>query len=154
MGYYVEGNGYNVNSGRGADLPMMTVENQSLAFQAIHKQLLPEHVVRKKARGGSYSGGQKRSWHYSWCDMDYLRNEASTFIDILEHLGFYVQIDDIGNIVGLSYDSKAGQEDLFLDATREYWEPGSMIYWTGEDGSHWRVDLDTGKLMEGRVVYD
>lgn len=151
MGYSAQGEGYNE---LGPDLPMMTPENQKLAFEAVHERLLPESVVREKASGGSWGSNGQKEWWYSWCDMNYLRTVAKTFIDILEHLGFDVQTDDVGNIISLWYNSKLGDEGLFLKETAEYWERGAVIDWTGEDSSVWRLDLDRGIEREGRVVYD
>ncbi len=35
---------------------------------------------------------------------------------VLEELGFGIDYNDEGDIVGLSYDSKTGDEDVFLNA--------------------------------------
>lgn len=154
MGYSARGEGYNSDHRKSV---MMTAENQKKAFERVKKNLLTDEAIREKARGGSFGSNGQTEWWYSWTDTVYLQKVAETFIDILEHLGF--EVDYAGNrydgeITSLYYNSKLGQEDLFLKETNGLWEPGSVIDWQGEDGDHWRTNLESGKELQGTVTYE
>ena len=63
--------------------------------------------------------------------------------DVLLKLGFSLETNDAGDIVGLHFDDKTGDEDAFLEALRPVVEPGSFIVFEGEHGEHWRFEADT-----------
>lgn len=89
-------------------------------------------------RGGSSSG---EKW-FSWMNMC----EFKSAEEILENLGFNFEHPPEEGIRILGYDSKMGQEGLFLEAVAPLVKPGSYIKWRGEDGELWRQDFD-GKIM-------
>lgn len=70
--------------------------------------------------------------------------------DILETLGFETEIDDAGDICGLAYNNKTGNEDLFLKTLAPWVEDGSIIVWNGEDGDIWADVFEDGEL---EVIY-
>jgi hypothetical protein len=118
--------------------------------------------------GGSWGGGELTSDHprpaglnhhparwFSWTKPNY-PDLFATFTEVIEHLGFEItetsQTDET-NTYELIYDSKRGQEDLFLEACAPYLT--GQIEWTGEDGARWR-NLFDGKTIinqSGRIVY-
>jgi hypothetical protein len=59
-----------------------------------------------------------------------------------------------GSLSLVHYDSKVGQEDLFLEAIAPFATPGSYIEWKGEDGFRWRDEVDGGTLQSIRYLYD
>ena len=66
-----------------------------------------------------------------------LRRGLRQLPKVLEELGFGIDYNDEGDIIGLSYDSKTGDEDVFLDALRPVVKEGSYIVWEGEDYDRW-----------------
>ena len=112
--------------------------------------------------GGELSGDSPRpeglSYHparwFSWMSPDY-PSKCKDLRQILEELGFEVEEDDAGNITYLRYDSKTGQEVLFLSALAPFVRDGSTIDWQGEEGEHFRHEFSGGRLMHraGRVVW-
>lgn len=89
--------------------------------------------------GGSWFGGEQREWWFSWMDPNYPET-CKDAQEVLEQLGFEVSkmievgVDGFGlKIVG--YDSKTGQEDLFLCVIKDLIH--GKIKWEGEDGEKW-----------------
>jgi hypothetical protein len=132
MGYYITLKDSSVA------IPM---EHAEAALEAIHK-LGETHDHLK--RGGAWSNGEKTKKWFSWMPAD-LR-EITTLKDMLETIGFEVAYNspqDQLNITG--YDSKTGQEDLFIWALTPYIvhqdidarNDGVMpeMEWLGEDGA-------------------
>jgi hypothetical protein len=100
--------------------------------------------------GGSYSGGKQTSKYFAWMDANYPETCPDAKA-ILEALGFEVETYDNGDLTIDSYDSKAGQENLFIDACFPFVDPASYISWEGEDGEFWKqTPLGT---KNGTVVY-
>jgi hypothetical protein len=59
-------------------------------------------------------------------------------------LGFEITLDESGlHIIG--FDSKSGQEDLFLEAVAPY--ANGLIVWRSEDGEVWRNVFSDNKLL-------
>lgn len=89
--------------------------------------------------GGSFSGGKQTAKWFSWMDENYPETCADAQA-IFEALGFEVEKLDDGSLVLESYDSKTGQEDLFLEAIQPFALPGTGILWRGEDGmEYWTL---------------
>jgi len=82
-------------------------------------------------RGGSWSGGAQTAKWFSWMDENYTET-CKNAQDIMEMLGFECDEDKDGNLLIIGYDSKTGQEDLFLEAITN--DAIGMIRWVGEDG--------------------
>lgn len=70
---------------------------------------------------------------YSWMPHDY-HLHPYTASEILELLGFVVRPVPGGLLIA-GYDSKTGQEELFISRAAHLMT-GSM-YWRGEDGARW-----------------
>lgn len=115
--------------------------------------------------GGSWSGGEKKECWFSWMDADYPtkaleafeRKECSHPLEyVFSQLGFDTTRDEGKGLRLHWYDSKTGDEEIFLDAVAPFVEPGSFLEWSGEDGLRWRHEFN-GEVMiykAGRVVYD
>lgn len=104
--------------------------------------------------GGSWSGGVQTGWHYSWMNGDWAET-AKSCSEIFQKLGF---TDTYENENGLElgyYDSKTGNEDVFLNAVAPFVDAGSYVEWRGEDGSVWKNVFDGQKMktLSGRIVY-
>jgi hypothetical protein len=85
-------------------------------------------------QGGSWSKGQQVARWFSWMDADY-PSVCADAQAILEMLGFETEYRTNGDLELLAYDSKSGQEDLFLDAIKH--ELCGELHWMGEEGESW-----------------
>ena len=98
-------------------------------------------VPNKHKNGGSYPdkdnapefGANKSCW-FSWMQWNY-HEECNNSEEILQQLGFYTSTDEDGNLHIDGYDSKTGQEDLFLEAISTLSK--GYIIWEGEDDEVW-----------------
>lgn len=91
-----------------------------------------------KKRGGSWERGKQISKWFSWMDADYT-TKCKDARDILEMLGFECSYDTNGDLLIENYDSKTGQEDLFMEAIRT--ETCGTIDWVGEEGDRWTTEF-------------
>lgn len=83
--------------------------------------------------GGRYSNGKRVEAWFSWMDPNYPET-CSNAEEILVELGFDVFSDQLGiHITG--YDSKSGQEELFLNSIQDL--VYGSITWIGEDEIIW-----------------
>lgn len=113
--------------------------------------------------GGSFGpDGQTEKW-FAWMPKDYPADAVQAWKDgdvshplffVFKQLGFELTVLD-GYMHLEAYDSKAGDEDHFLDAVAAFVTPGSWIEWRGEDDTMWRQEFDgkSMKVKEGRVVF-
>lgn len=140
MGYYVSATSENFR---------IKNENKVKAYNAM---CALNHVKGIEKHGGSYSGGtQTKSW-FSWMSENY-DEECKTCEEILEELGFSVEVEsDTGDIISLEYDSKIGQQDLFLNAIAPFVENGGSIYWSGEDDEKWLHTFTNGYMYYSEAV--
>lgn len=87
---------------------------------------------------------------YAWMPWNY-DELCDSVADVLEMLGFdWYEDGEIG------YDSKIGDEDVFLRALGPFVEAGNVINCRGEDGELWRYVFDgsTATIQNGRIVYE
>lgn len=117
--------------------------NKPAVFQIWKDLNKPENNHLKN--GGSYSNGKKNEHWYSWMDADYDKT-CKNCEDILEMLGFYLDVTEDGGIAISGYNSKTGQEDLFIEKAAHLMS--GTIDWVGEDGEtfSWTVGIE-GKLL-------
>lgn len=101
-------------------------------------------------RGGSWSGGkaQADSKWFSWMDADYPRT-CRTAQAVLEQLGFYCYVDEAGDLHIADYDSKMGQEELFMEAIVN--EACGVIEWIGEEGETWKTQFKGDNVIEAEA---
>lgn len=92
---------------------------------------------------------------FSWMEANYPET-CKTLDDVLTALGFEISYDSKGNIDGLQYDSKIGDEELFLKAIAPFVKKGSIINWVGEDNTFWQHYFDGKKMTTryGSIVYE
>lgn len=130
MGYYVS-----------IEQSTFTIPAENLQ-SAYDKMCELNHTVpNTQKRGGSYPGKDKapeygpdkNSW-FSWMEWNY-HETCENAEEILDALGFYISYDDEGNLHIDGYDSKAGQEDLFLKSICSLAK--GYIVWRGEEGEVW-----------------
>lgn len=100
-------------------------------------------------RGGSYSGGKQIEKWFSWMDANYPET-CEDAQAIFEMLGFETEYNSAGDLLLTGYDSKAGQEDLFLEAIENY--VIGEIQWVGEDHERWTTEFHGDDVIEGSVV--
>ena len=91
-------------------------------------------------RGGSSTGGVYTAKWFSWMTEDYDKT-CGNITEIFTMLGFDTAREDNGALKFTGYDSKTGQEALFLETISDLLTPGYME-WTGEDDAHWRVHFN------------
>ena len=126
---------------------MIPKEKLDEAFKAVCE--LNQHNDLK--RGGRWPRDEKDGPHenvwFSWMPWDY-HETCDGLGEVLEHLGFEVADTENGGLVILYYDSKTGQETLFLEALAPFVAEGSFIEWMGEDQTFWRDFVKDGKLIQ------
>lgn len=122
----------------------ITESPESLA--TIREMPVKYHHIK---RGGS-SNGEK--W-FSWMNDTDIEN-AETVERVFGHLGFDTEETDNGfKLVG--YNSKTGQEDLFLAVMAPFTKDGSYIEWRGEDGALWKFEIRGGRMFrsESEIIW-
>lgn len=105
-----------------------------------------------KKNGGSFSS-KETIRNFSWMDANY-PDTCKNAREILEELGFDVDESGSGDLEFSNYDSKTGQEDLFLSSISHLIT--GEIEWRGEDGNQWKDVFGKDGMVskQGRVVYD
>lgn len=91
-------------------------------------------------RGGSSSGER---W-FSWMNDTEIES-AESVESVFNQLGFETESTE-GGFKLLGYDSKTGQEDLFLAVMAPFTVSGSYIEWVGEDNSQWKYVISEGRM--------
>lgn len=92
-------------------------------------------------RGGTWPGknqcpeyGPDKSSWFSWMSWNY-HETCKDAEAVLQEIGFDVWYDADGALLIQGYDSKSGQEDLFLNAICPL--ATGYIVWRGEEGELW-----------------
>ena len=137
MGYYVE---IEVSN---AVIPAENLERAYAKMCALNTT--HDHVKR----GGSYSGGKQTAKWFSWMDENY-PDTCKDARAVLDALGFYTHYDEQGNLHIDGYDSKTGQEDLFLQTIAD--DATGKIAWRGEDGDRWTTLFYGDRVIEGTTT--
>lgn len=155
MGYYVYGFGN------------ITIEHNKV--DDAYKAMCDLNQRDGLKRGGSWGGSgttsdserpEGLSYHpakwFSWMDADY-PSKCKNMVEILTALGFEVVVTETTNYhtsYNLNYDSKMGQEELFLEAIAPYVKEG-YVEWKGEDDTFWKNEFVNGKFIhrDGYIVY-
>ena len=143
--------GYWVNIIEGAvTIPKANLEEAYKRMCALNDN---DAIKRGGQWGGEVSSESPRpegmNYHparwFSWMDADY----PSTCADakaILRELGFELEDRD-GDLFIFGYDSKIGQEELFLDAISDLCTKDSFLVWRGEDGEMWRQEFGSKEMV-------
>lgn len=140
MGYYVTIESCNW---------ILPANNEQIALSRL-KQLNQKDDLK---RGGSWGpNGVGVKW-FSWMPPDYDKT-ANSVEEIFKLLGFETDRNEEGLMITW-YDSKTGQEELFLNEIADLVKPESFIVWRGEDGNVWKNVFRDGKMLtySGRVTF-
>lgn len=96
------------------------------------------HAIK---RGGSSNGDKWFSW------MNDIEIETAESVEaVFNALGFETTKTEGGFTLN-SYNSKTGQEDLFLAVMAPFTKDGSDIEWRGEDGALWKFEVRGGRMF-------
>jgi len=97
-------------------------------------------------RGGSWSNGIKTDHWYAWVDSKSLISacKENNLEKIFGCWGFDC-VNTEEDIYQVFYDSKSGQESLFLKEISPFVVNG-IIEWVGEDGSKWKNVFKQGQM--------
>lgn len=122
----------------------ITESPESLA--TIREMPTKYHAIK---RGGS-SNGEK--W-FSWMNDTDIET-AETVESVFNQLGFETETVD-GGFKLVAYNSKTGQEDLFLAVMAPFTKDGSYIEWRGEDGALWKFEIHNGRMFrsESEIIW-
>lgn len=96
------------------------------------------HAIK---RGGSSNGER---W-FSWMNDAEIEN-AESVQHVFVQLGFETEKTDEGFAIH-GYNSKTGQEDLFLAVMAPFTKEGSWMEWEGEDHEFWRFSVINGRMV-------
>lgn len=125
------------------------VRNSSFGIDAKHKG-----VVMERLHSWAIKGERK-----SWVSNSVMTNrlEKGDIDGMFEELGWPVEFDDDGNIVGIMFErNKAGDEEGWLEAIEKYVTDKSYIEVQGEDGAQWRWYFTEGELKtdDAEIVWE
>jgi len=95
-------------------------------------------------QGGCFGPDGEEKW-FSWMDSNYPDTCADAKA-ILADLRFWFDENEDGDLLFTEYDSKAGQEDLFIFTIGNLMT-GYMV-WSGEDGDKWRWEFGPDGVKE------
>jgi hypothetical protein len=133
MGYYVR----IVNST--ARIPAANLD------RAYQRMCALNHTHDHVKRGGSWGGGKQTAKWFSWMDANYPETCADAQA-VLEQLGFETQYNAQGDLLIMYYDSKTGQENLFLESIKNL-ATGSIL-WQGEEGETWTTEFQGERIID------
>ena len=128
-------------------------------FDDVYKKMCELNDFHELKRGGSFGANTdevegdrypRNKW-FSWMAYNY-PEIYSDMHSILEALGFETQYDKDGNLVGLGYYDKSGNEDYFLSCFAGYVKDGSCIEWKGEEtDDYFRYIFKDGKMIHQKA---
>lgn len=128
MGYYVKITDCKINI------------NKVWFYDACRHLLNSDFLVNKdKMSGVSYDNGMETNRWYAWVDMKQLENclRNNNLIGVFKCFNFSVE-ERQGNIVGLGYDQKSGDQEHLLYMLREYVDDEDFVEFQGENSEKWR----------------
>jgi hypothetical protein len=112
-------------------------------LQALKEMPTKYHAIK---RGGSSNG---EAW-FSWMSDESILN-ANTAESIFNDLGFETTSTD-GGFKLEGYNSKTGQEDLFLAVVAPFCPEGAYVEFRGEDGAEWQYSVRGGVMHYAEVT--
>jgi hypothetical protein len=136
MGYYVK-----IKSST-ARIPAANLQ------RAYQKMCALNTTHHNQKRGGSWSGGKQDAAWFSWMDANYPETCRDAQA-VLEQLGFYTEYNAQGDLLIHGYDSKTGQEDLFMAAIEN--EACGEIQWFGEEGETWTTRFQGDSVIDAEA---
>lgn len=128
-----------------------TIPSENLA-EATRRLKALNHKPGVEKRGGRFPGnGAPQDKWFSWMEWNY-DEVYDTAQEILEALGFDTYSDGSGGLSIDHYDSKTGQEELFIFEIADLMNEDWYIEWRGEDGALFKWS-NSGE-QHGTVVYE
>ena len=91
-------------------------------------------MIMKNAVDHGAAPKEPKNGFHGWMDENYPET-CKDAQAIFNELGFETAYDDVGNLHLVAYDTKMGQEDLFLKSIAT--NAIGKIDWIGEDGETW-----------------
>lgn len=124
-------------------------------FDDVYKKMCELNDFHELKRGGSFGANTdevegdrypRNKW-FSWMEYNY-PEIYSDMNSILIALGFDVEYDKEGNLVGLGYWDKSGSEDYFFSCFAGFVKDGSFINMKGEESEdYYRYIFKDGKMI-------
>lgn len=133
-------------------------------FDAVYKKMCELNDFHDLKRGGSFGSNNdpvetdrypRNKW-FSWMDYNYPET-CRDMKAILIQLGFSLEFDENGNLIGLDYYDKTGAEDYFISCFAGFVDDGNYIEWKGEENEdYYRFIFRDGKMLkqQGSVSID
>lgn len=123
-------------------------------FPKVYEKMCELNNYDELKRGGSFgkTDDQPSKWNpnkwFSWMDYNY-PDTLNTMEEILQQVGFELTFDKEGNLTGLGYYNKTGNEDYFLSCFAAYVENDSYVKFKGEEDFDWyRFVFNNGKMTK------
>jgi len=117
-------------------------QNLEIAYQ---KMCALNVTHDRKKRGGAWSMGKQTEKWFSWMDSNYPQT-CKDAQAVLEALGFGTEYDSHGNLSICGYDSKTGQEELFMEAIKN--EAIGKIDWVDEYGGIYTTEFSGVEIAD------
>ena len=124
-------------------------------FDAVYKKMCELNDYDDLKSGGSFGANNdpkegerynSTKW-FAWMEYNYPEIYPD-MKSILIALGFDLDFDIDGNLVGLGYYDKTGAEDYFLQCFAGYVNDGNYIQWKGEeDNDYYKYTFENGKMF-------
>jgi hypothetical protein len=115
-------------------------------LEPAYKAVLAMNEDDQLKRGGSYGPGDSREFWFSWMPKDL--STLGNLKEVMINLGFEdTDYNEAGDLVLSYYNSKTGQEDLFLDRIAPFVQEGSYAIWKGEDDTYYKWEFTDGKML-------
>lgn len=140
MGYYINLTDSNAN---------IPAENLDEALTRL-KALNHKPGVHKNGGRWPKTGSPLDDW-FSWMPADYDQTVESVE-DVFKLLGFECESNPDDGLTIYGYDSKIGQEQLFIDEVADLFTDGSYMVWRGEDSEIWRWSKEHG-VQHGTTIF-
>ena len=125
-------------------------------FDKVYQKMCELNDYHDLKRGGSFGSnndnveGERypRDKWFSWMDYNYPET-CKDLSMILGQIGFDIHYNEDGNLVGLSYCNKTGNEDYFLSCFAGFTPSGSFIEFKGEsDDDFYRFLFDKDVMIK------
>lgn len=128
-------------------------------FEKLYNKLCELNDYHELKRGGSFGGNQDniegerypRDKWFSWMPYNYPET-CKTMQEILILVGFELEFDNDGNLIGLGYNDKTGNEEYFLTCFIGLTKPGSYVEFKGEEDEHYYRFIFTNDSMISQVA--
>lgn len=132
-------------------------------FKMAYERMCELNKYDELKRGGGFGQLEEQGeskWNpnkwFSWMPYNY-PDVYSTMEEILQAVGFELHLNEEGDLIGMEYDNKTGNEDYFLCCLAGLVKDGSYLEFKGEgDTDYYRYSFKNGQmsLWQGTVKID